>query len=233
MSNRTQVTIKDVAKAAGVSTQTVSRVINNRPDVSASTRKHVQKVIAELGYAPNTIARSLSRGRTNTIGVIGFGLEYFGSSSVLTGIERKASELGFSILLTLFEQFGGGEADDILLQMSAQQVAGIIWSIPGFTDSPDLNRSAIRNLSVPIVHINRNSSTVSPVVSVNNQYGGRIATEHLLEQGFEKVGIITGPRTWWEAGQRFLGWKAAMHQRGIQNIDDLIFEGNWTVKVSK
>lgn len=227
MSISSKVTIRDVAKAAGVSAQTVSRVINNRPDVSPSTRQHVKQVIAELGYAPNTIARSLSRGRTNTIGVVGFGLEYFGSSRVLTGIERKANELGFSILLTLFDQFSGGDADNILLQMAAQQVAGIIWSIPGFTDSPELDRPAIRNLSIPIVHLNRKPSKMFPVVSVNNHLGGRMATKHLLDQGFRKIGVITGPRYWWEAEERFMGWKAVMEESGISNLDHLIFEGNW------
>lgn len=222
-----RVTIQDVARAAGVSAQTVSRVLNNRPDVSSETRSRIQEIIKTLDYAPNTIARSLSRGRTNTIGVVGFGLEYFGSSSVLIGIERKANELGYSILLTLFEQFGGGDADDVLLQMAAQQVAGIIWSIPGFLDSPKLNRPAVKNLSVPIIHLNRRPSKSSPVVSVNNRLGGRLATEHLLDQGFQKVGIITGPRYWWEAEERFLGWKQVMQERGVSDLDDLVFEGNW------
>jgi len=87
MLNNSKVTIRDVAKAAGVSPQTVSRVINNRPDVSSKTRAQVEKVIHRLGYAPNTIARSLSSGRSKTLGVVGFGLEYFGSTSALIGIE--------------------------------------------------------------------------------------------------------------------------------------------------
>ena len=94
-----KVTIKDVAQAAGVSTQTVSRVINYRPDVSPETRERVQQVIKDLGYSPNVIARSLSRGRSNTLGVVGFGLGYFGPTSVLKGIEQKSNELGFSLLL--------------------------------------------------------------------------------------------------------------------------------------
>ena len=227
MVNKSQVTIRDVAKVAGVSTQTVSRVLNNRPDVSPSTRKRVQNVIADLGYAPNTVARSLSRGSTNTLGIVGFGLEYFGSSRVLNGIERKANELGYSITLTLFDQFTGGDADTILVQLAAQQVAGIIWSIPGFTDSPDLDRPAIQNSPIPIVHLNRKPSQKALVVSINNRLGGRIATEHLFQQGAKKVGIITGPHNWWESEERLAGWKEVMNEKGISKIDDLIFEGNW------
>ncbi|MFC1997752.1 LacI family DNA-binding transcriptional regulator, partial [Chloroflexota bacterium] len=84
--NEKRLTIRDVAKAAGVSTQTVSRVLNERPDVASETRIRVQKIISELGFAPNIIARNLSRGRTNTLGVIGYGLEYYGSTSVIRGI---------------------------------------------------------------------------------------------------------------------------------------------------
>ena len=148
-----------------MSTQTVSRVINDRPDVSPQTRANVKKVILDLGYSPNTIARSLSRGRTNTLGVVGFGLEYFGSSSVLTGIERRANELGFSIMLTLFEQSEGGDADQVLLRLSAQQVEGIIWAIPGFINSPDLSRIVKEKLTIPIVYLNRDCLNSSVVVS--------------------------------------------------------------------
>ena len=93
---RDKITIKDVARAAGVSTQTVSRVLNNRPDVSSDTRKRVKQIITSMGYSPNVFARNLSRGRSNTLGVIGYGLVYYGTSSVLTGVENKANELGFS-----------------------------------------------------------------------------------------------------------------------------------------
>ena len=210
-----------------MSTQTVSRVINDRPDVSPQTRANVKKVILDLGYSPNTIARSLSRGRTNTLGVVGFGLEYFGSSSVLTGIERKANELGFSIILTLFEQFEGGDADQVLLQLSAQQVEGIIWAIPGFVHSPDLSRMVKEELTVPIVYLNRDCINSSVVVSMDNHSGGYLATEHLFEQGYQKIGIITGPRTWWEANERLNGWREVMRENNFTDIEDLIFEGNW------
>ena len=93
-----KVTIKDVAQAAGVSTQTVSRVINSRPDVSPNTRLRVKQVISDLGYSPNVLARSLSRGRTNTFGVVGYGLGYFGPSNVLQGIEKKSNELCLSLI---------------------------------------------------------------------------------------------------------------------------------------
>ena len=126
MARNQNVTIKDVAEAAGVSTQTVSRVINHRPDVSPETKKRVQKIIVELGYSPNVIARSLVRGRSNTIGVVGWGLGYYGPTSILKGIEQKANELGFSLLLSLLDDFDPSLIDNITNNLLSRQVEGIM-----------------------------------------------------------------------------------------------------------
>ena len=137
-----KLTIKDVARAAGVSTQTVSRVLNNRLDVSADTRARVQQVIANLGYSPNVFARNLSRGRSNTLGVIGFGLVYYGSSSVLTGIESKANELGFSLTLSLIDRLDPIRVEHILYDFLSRRVEGIIWAVPAIV--PEHHNSSIR-----------------------------------------------------------------------------------------
>src|SRR5215813_3658756 len=78
-----KLTIKQVAEAAGVSVMTVSRVLNNRPDVSSATRKRIQQIIDELGYAPNAMASSLRQGRSNTLGIVATGIEYFGPSRTI------------------------------------------------------------------------------------------------------------------------------------------------------
>ena len=90
-----QPTIKDVAKAAGVSIQTVSRVINNRPDVASETRKRIQRIITEVDYRPNAIARSLSTQRTYNFGLVTSGLEFIGPSVTLSGIADKSEQLGY------------------------------------------------------------------------------------------------------------------------------------------
>jgi LacI family transcriptional regulator len=228
MNKRQKVTIKDVARAAGVSTQTVSRVINNRPDVSSETRKHVQNVIENLGYAPNVIARSLSRGRSNTLGVVGFGLEYFGSSEVLTGIERKSSELGFSLTLSLLDNFESSRVDQILSSLLSRQVEGIIWAVPGIDELLEWLSGKFENLSVPVVFMNKFQSGSDVVVSMDNHFGGVLATEHLLDQGYRRIGIITGPFNWWEAQQREAGWREVMQEAGIDDLDDLVVEGDWS-----
>jgi DNA-binding LacI/PurR family transcriptional regulator len=223
-----KVTIKDVAQAARVSTQTVSRVINSRPDVSPTTRARVQQVIKELEYSPNVIARSLSRGRTNTFGVVGFGLSYFGPSSVLLGIEQKTNELGFSLLLSLLDDFDAAQIDGILRNLLSRQVDGIIWAVPGNDRLVGELSGRFCEISVPVVYLNKLKNQDEIIVAMDNRLGGRLATEHLFEQGYRQIGIITGPTDWWEAQEREMGWREIMGEAGINNLDELIVNGDWT-----
>lgn len=223
-----KVTIKDVAQAAGVSTQTVSRVINSRPDVSPDTRSRVQQVVKELGYSPNVIARSLSRGRTNTFGIVGFGLSYFGPSSVLSGIEQKSNELGFSLLLSLLDDFDPALIDGILRNLLSRQVDGIIWAVPGNDRLVGELSGRFSDISVPVVYMNKLKNGDEVIVAMDNRLGGRLATDHLLEQGFRRIGIITGPIGWWEAQEREKGWRETIGKAGLTNLEELIINGDWT-----
>jgi LacI family transcriptional regulator len=222
-----RLTIRDVAKAAGVSTQTVSRVLNNRPDVASETRKYVQQVIAELGYAPNIIARNLSRGRSNTLGVIGYGLEYYGSTSVLRGIERQANDLGYSLLLSLIDVVEPARVEQVLHELLSHQVEGLIWSVPGNMSALDWLNEKFSHMQIPIVQINRSQSGNELIVAMNNRSGGKMATQHLLDQGYRRVGIITGPASWWEAVEREAGWRSVLTEHGFNNIDQLKAIGDW------
>lgn len=222
-----KVTIKDVARAAGVSTQTVSRVINSRPDVSPQTRAHVQQVVKDLGYSPNVIARSLSRGRTNTFGVVGFGLGYFGPSNVLQGIEQKANELGFSLLLSLLDDFDASYIDGILKNLLSRQVDGIIWAVPGNDRLAGELLSRFKEISIPVVFLNKNKTQDEVVVALDNKRGGELATQHLLQQGYHRIGIITGPPDWWEAQEREKGWRETMSTAGLSDLEAFIVHGNW------
>src|SRR5438270_3656389 len=135
-------TIKQVAAEAGVSTQTISRVLNNRRDLAPETRERVQRIIERLGYHPSAVARSLIRRRTHTIAVIASGLEYYGPSRTLVGIEKQAAELGFSMLLTLLHDPETQNVTPILSDILSRQVEGIIWAVPEIGD----NRLWLRDL---------------------------------------------------------------------------------------
>ena len=221
-------TIKEVASAAGVSTQTVSRVINERPDVSPRTRRRVQGVIDELGYRPSALARSLVHQRTDTLAVVAWGIEYFGPSRTLIGIEQQAAELGYSLFLNLLSQPNDSSHERAMNDFVAHRVDGIIWAVPEVGD----NRSWIKSDRIkqlpPMVFLSMAVQPGFAIVSVNNQNGGRQATQHLIDQGRRKLGIITGPQNWWEARERYLGWKSALAEAGLKFSPSLAVESDWS-----
>ena len=228
MRSKTRITIRDVAQEAGVSYQTVSRVINDRPDVAPQTRARVQRAITELGYAPNIIARSLIQGRSNTLGVVGFGLELFGPTRVLTGIERAATELGFSLLLSILDRLDADRMDAIVNDLLSRQVDGVLWAVPGHTSVFEWLVDRLGGVAVPTVFLNKSQDPGQQVVAMDNRLGAKLAVEHLLEQGYRRIGIIKGPYGWWEAQEREAGWRATMQAAGIDSLDELEAEGDWS-----
>ncbi len=223
-----RVTIKEVAEEAGVSTQTVSRVINHRPDVAPETRQRVQEVIDRLGYQPSNIARSLIRGRSFTLGVVGWGVEYFGPSRTLSGIEQQANSLGYTVLLSLVRQPERSDIEQIVRELLSRQVDGIVWAVPEIGSNRDWIRKETSRPPVPVVFLSMQPPSDLSVVAVDNRSGGRMATKHLLDEGHENVGLITGPLAWWEARQRRFGWQDALEEAGITIENSLIVEGDWT-----
>lgn len=128
MAAKQRVTIKQVAEEAGGSVQTVSRVINTRPDVAATARRRTLEIIDRLGYQPSNIARSLIQGHSCTLGLVGYGLEYLGPSRILSGLEREANELGHHLLLSLMRD-PEPDGAQITRDMLSHHVDGIIWMI--------------------------------------------------------------------------------------------------------
>lgn len=224
------VTIRDVAREAGVSAQTVSRVLNEHPDVSIETRKRVLQIINSLGYAPNYVARSLIQGRTHTIGVVGYGLGYYGPSRALTGVEKQANELGYSILLSLVRQAEINNGRQLLANLLMRKVDGIIWAVPEIGSHREELLQDLEQIDIPVVFINMNPRPGYQVAAVDNFNGGRLATLHLLSRGCQKIGIITGPKVWWESQQREAGWATAYLDSGridSDSLQKLKVEGNW------
>jgi LacI family transcriptional regulator len=223
-----RVTIKQVARDAGVSTQTVSRVINNRPDVAPETRQRVLEVIERLGYQPSALARSLIRRRSHTLGVVTAGLKYVGPSRTLSGITERAEALGYSLLLKELPKFDTGDVEPILNALLARQVDGIIWAVSEVGDNRDWLHQRLPDLSIPIIFLTMGQQANLPVVAVDNCSGGRMATKHLLEQGYRRIGHITGPLAWWEARQRKTGWQETLVEASIPVNDHQWVEGNWS-----
>lgn len=222
-----KVTIKDVAKAAGVSTQTVSRVANSRPEVAAETREHVQEVIRKLGYQPSKIARSLIQGYSYSLGVVSFGINYYGPSILLEGIQQAAVEEGYSLMLKILPDAEAYEAEAILRDILSYHVDGILWAVPEIGQNRDWIQRAVHKFSAPIVFLNAQPRPNLLTVISDNKYGGFIATKHLIDQGRQNIGIITGPMDWWEARQRELGWREALAKYGRTVDESYITNGDW------
>ncbi len=228
MNTKKRPTIKQVAKVAGVSTQTVSRVINDRPDVAAATRDRVQAAVVELGYQPSALARSLIQQRSYMLGIVSAGLKYIGPSRTLNGITSAAEEAGYSLLLKELSRFDADDIEPIFHALHSRHVDGIIWAVPDVGE----NRQWVNKLSpdptVPILLLTMESMENTPTVSVDNYLGGRMAMSHLLEQGYRRIGHISGPMDWWEARQRMEAWRDALREYGVETREKHWVEGNWS-----
>ena len=224
MITKKQITIKQVAREAGVSTQTVSRVLNNRPDVAPETRRLVQEVIVRLDYQPSAIARSLIRQRSHALGVVAAELGQYGPTRRLLGIEQQANESGYSLHLSIMHEPELENGEQLLNDLLSWHVEGVIWAVPEIGNNRAWLHDKIPQLPVPIICISEQPCNDLPAVSVDNRAGGQLATEHLLAQGYQHIGIITGPLTWEVARQRQLGWQDALPT--AQN--ERIFEGDWS-----
>ncbi|RME81863.1 MAG: LacI family transcriptional regulator [Caldilineae bacterium] len=225
-----RVTIKQVAQEAGVSAQTVSRVINERPDVAPETRQRVLEIIERLGYQPNVLARSLSQQRSYSLGVVTAGLMYIGPSRTLNGITARAEALGYTLVLKELRTFGGYDVGPILDDLRSRQVDGIIWAVPEMEDNRRGFQERLDSLDVPIVFLTQHSREGWHIVAVDNCLGARLATAHLVELGHEHIGHITGPLVWWEARERKRGWEEGLVEAGIMPSEKLWVEGDWSAK---
>lgn len=221
-------TIKEVAKAAGISIQTVSRVINERPDVAPGTRERVLATIEELGYKPSALARSLIQQRSYTLGVVTAGLKDIGPSRILSGITAAAEEAGYSLLLRELPRYNTMDITPVFQALLSRHVDGIIWAVSQVGDNRKWVDHPLADIDVPLVYLTMERRENLTIVSIDNYLGGRMAMAHLLEQGYRKICHISGPMDWWEARQRMTAWKDALTEAGLCASDDHCVEGDWS-----
>jgi LacI family transcriptional regulator len=221
-------TMKEVANIAGVSTQTVSRVVNGKPDVSPKTRQRIQEIIEELGYQPSALARSLIRQRSYTLGVVTAGLKYIGPSRTLSGITSAAEKAGYSLLLKELPGFASDGVEPILSTLLSRHVDGIIWAVPEVGDNRNWLSELQNKLEIPLVILTMTSREKIHIVTIDNYLGGRLAVSHLIDSGYKNIGHISGPLDWWEARERMAAWKDVIAEAGRPVHDDHWEEGTWS-----
>lgn len=222
-----KVTIKDVAQACGISTQTVSRVINQRPDVAPETRELVERTIAALGYQPSALARSLVRQRSYTLGVIIAGLKYVGVSQTLNGIAEESEQAGYSLLLKELPRFDTPNIVPVIESLMAHHVEGIVFAGPEWNENVKVAQSQLPVSCPPIVFLKCQPNPNYTTISIDNYGGARMAVEHLLQAGRRHIGLIAGPLEWLEARQRKQGWEDALTSAGISLAPYKWTQGNW------
>lgn len=220
----------DVALVAGVSHQTVSRVLNDHPNVRAQTREAVLRAIEQLGYRRNSAARALVTRRSGVLGVVTTGSALFGPASTLLGIELAAREHGYVVTVATVTSFEPSRMSAMVEQFLEQRVEGIIVVAP----QVDATRAILElGAPVPIVMVSSSSvdargAGVSPVrsVSVDQVAGGRLATEHLVALGHRDVLHVAGPHDWFDARARLVGWRGAL--QGSPGATGALVVGDWT-----
>jgi DNA-binding LacI/PurR family transcriptional regulator len=203
------VSIKDIAKAAGVSPSTVSRALSDHPRISLETKERIRCLATEMGYSPSAVARSLVTQRTSIIGMAVAWVSDPFLAQLVRGIEDTALEQGYTVILSSFY----GEPDremEVLSTFRERRVDGVIIKSSCFDAN---HRSPLAQFGLPIVLINRPEYTYS--VSTDNLHGGRLATEYLLDLGHSQIGYIAAERGRRTNLDRLEAYKEALKERGI------------------
>jgi DNA-binding LacI/PurR family transcriptional regulator len=215
--------MSDVGRLAGVSHQTVSRVINGSPHVRPETRERVTAAMQELGYRPNPVARALVTGRSKMLGVVSFDTTLYGPASTLFGIERAAHEAGYFTIVASLEALDRSSVVDAVDRLRRQGVEGILVIAPHAQAGEALLHAPT---DVPLVAAEAGPEHGAPVVAVDQVAGAVSATRHLLELGHRTVWHISGPRDFIEARQRREGWHTTLTNAGAETPEPLV--GDWS-----
>src|SRR5436309_2241221 len=212
-------TIVDVARTAGVSVGTVSRVLNGNTKVRAQLRQKVQAAIDELGYAPNAVAQSMRRRSTHTVGCVIREINLPPLAAFVRAAHDVLDQAGFSLLLSNSE--GGRDRErELLDRLSRGQADGVmIGPYSAITEEFD---AFLRRLDIPIVLIDRDRPAWADTVTTDHATGVRTATEHLLDLGHRRIGLITGSAELYPARERIRGYQEALRARDIESDPSLI-----------
>ncbi len=219
-----KVTLAEVARAAGVSHQTVSNVVNNRVVVKEKTRELVLRHLKESGYRGNPVAKSLKTNSSNLIGLIVPSMTNSMYAEVAQAIVREAERRGYTVMMAVTERDAITELC-VANTMIDNNVAGILIS----PSDPDANASRRAfDLEVPFIEIlNRSDGVPCDVFEANNRAGARIATEHLIECGHSNIGFIAGiPNS--TGRDRFEGYSEALRAAGLVIKPELVVRGDYT-----
>ncbi len=217
----------DVARLAGVSLQTVSRVVNDAPNVSGPTRARVLAVMDELGYRRNAVARALATRRSGIIGVLTIDVVLHGPLQMLYGVERAASRLGLGLGVAVADRVSPDGIRRALGRLQDQGVEGVVALAPHEDAVPVLTAS-LSAMPAVLVGGYRQGGPALPTVELDHHGGAVTATRHLLGLGHRTVHHLAGPPHWLPARRRIEGWSGALHAAGAPRPEPR--RGDWTAR---
>lgn len=214
-----------MARLAGVSHQTVSRVVNQHPNVRASTRRKVEAAISELGYRRNAAARTLVTRRSNTIGVITSASALWGPIGTLVALERAARQAGFHVNVAGMASINPAVVDATLRRFVDQGVDGIVVIAPEAAVS-HIAEPFVTDVPVVLVAAGAEPAVGVQVTAVDQEGGARLAVRHLVELGHRDIAHISGPEPWFDATARLLGWRRELAAHDLS--PGVVLSGDWT-----
>lgn len=217
--------MQDVARVAGVSHQTVSRVLNGHPRVRAETRARVLAVIADLGYRRNPAARALVTSRSRTIGVLAPRSGLFGPVSTLMSVEVAARTAGLFVSVASLDSYDAASVTAAVDHFLDQHVEGVIVIAPV---SEAVRSASALAPQVPMVLIATDTADGPgfQTVSVNQEQGARLAVRHLIDLGHTDIAHLSGPSGWLDAAARRRGWESELRTAGLRVREPLV--GAWS-----
>jgi DNA-binding LacI/PurR family transcriptional regulator len=226
MSSSQRITLLDVARRAGVSYQTVSRVINQQPNVSEETKARVLQAIAELDYRPNRAAQSLAGTRSHTMIMVTYGLSHYGPAQMMVNIEYACRTAGYDLIFTNISDPQSENLQEIVDYIRRWEADGLLLITP------------VENLAYqdiiqwwgkrPLVLIGTKPGLNVPSVVVDQQAGTRAVTHHLIDLGHQQICEISGPLQWFDAQARHETWKQTLRDAGLTPGTSV--EGYWTAE---
>lgn len=224
---RQRVTIRDVAAVAGVSYQTVSRVLNGKAEVADGTRARIQAAIAELDYRPSAIARSLVSQRTHVLGLLTADFSDYTHARIIEGAEAEARRQGYIIFISGADRGPDGEPLSSMI-LSRHQAEGLLIVYHGADrDRYEVFQGIPRDLPIVTIGYAPQRPDVA-IVGIANVEGARLATEHLLRLGHRHIAHITGPMQFYASKERFQGYLEALAAAGLTLDHFLVTGGDWT-----
>lgn len=225
LNGRARPAMMDVANLAGVSHQTVSRVLNNQPNVREATRAKVLQAIEDLGYRRNSAARALVTQRSGTLGIVTTGSEHYGPSQTLAVVEQAAREAAYFVAVATAANPTPDMITAIFERFHDQAVEGAVVIAPT-EEIAAAARKASADLPVLMIAATPRWDPGQLAVSVDQGAGGQMVAQHLIDLGHRDVVHLAGPEDWFDARARARGWHALLAQAGIRARADR--PGDWT-----